>query len=375
MRLKKALWILPPVFLALFFSGRRYSVGSGGYDLSRFRQDAGLTSVPGELRGLVASNSQAVRKILAQKRDRGLRFVIIGDTVSNDNAVFKGFLGEIAALEPRPSFIVHLGDRAASPIIESYGAYLKDVRNAPCPVLHVNGNHDVREEGERISQAFFGDRDFSFDRGDMRFIFMDDNPERGRRGGHGRFSPAQLAWLEDRLKAPRPARKFFFAHFPPQAPFKDIDPGPASLFTPPLDNEKEFLDLLARYHVALAAFGHRHVYASRVYDGVLMVITGGGGQNNFFDPQVDVPRFTKKNHYSLVDIPDATAFGPLEGLLSCMGRDHETLSVLSFSQPALTAGAGGGPVVLGPSPAPARGLFRGGPVPDPSRSGVSSRTP
>jgi len=375
MSFKKALWILPPVILALFVGGRRYSVVTDGYDLSRFRQDASLTSVPDELRGLVASNRQAVRTILSQKRDRSLRFVIIGDTVSDDNVVFKDFLGEIAALEPRPSFIVHLGDRAASPIIESYGAYFKDIRNAPCPILHVNGNHDLREEGERISQAFFGARDFSFDRGDMRFIFMDDNPEQGRRGGHGRFSPAQLAWLEDRLKAPHPARKFFFAHFPPQAPFKDIDPGPARLFTPPLENEKEFLDLLARYHVVLAAFGHRHVYASRVYDGVLMVITGGGGQNNFFDPQVDVPRFTKKNHYSVVDIPDATPAGPLEGILSCMGRDHETLSVLSFSQPALTAGAGSGPVVLGPSPAPPSSLFRGGLMPDPIRSGESNRTP
>jgi hypothetical protein len=179
MAYKKALWISAPVILALLLGGCKYTA-EGGYDLSSFRRDSSLTSVPDELRGLVPSNSEAVRAILSQDRGRDLRFVVIGDTVCDGNKIFKGFLGEIAELDPRPSFIIHLGDRAAKPIVESYGAYLKDIQDPPCPILHVNGNHDLREEGDRISQAFFGDRDFFFDRGDMRFIFMDDNPEHGR---------------------------------------------------------------------------------------------------------------------------------------------------------------------------------------------------
>ena len=377
MSLKKTLWILlgisVPVVVALSLAGLRYSVEKGGYDLTRFRRESSLTSVPKELRGLVASNPEAIRAILSEKRERGLRFAVIGDTASDHNAVFKDFLKEIAALEPRPSFIVHLGDRAVSPVIESYGAYLKDVQDPPCPIIHVNGNHDLREEGDRISRAFFGAGDFFFDEGDMRFIFMDDNPVHGRRGGHGGFSRAQLTWLEDKLKAPRPARKFFFAHMPPQAPFKKIDPGLAALFTPPLDNEKDFLDLLARYHVAMAAFGHRHVHASELYNGVLMVITGGGGQRNFFDPKVDEPLFTKMRHFTLVDIPDAASLGPLEGVLTCMGRDYRVLSEISFSQPSLSAGGGG--VALGPYYEPSRGMFGLGPNPDLVRTRPTSRTP
>ena len=48
------------LILALFTGRCRYSLEDGGYDLSRFRDDAGLTAVPGELRGLVQSNAEAV---------------------------------------------------------------------------------------------------------------------------------------------------------------------------------------------------------------------------------------------------------------------------------------------------------------------------
>jgi hypothetical protein len=377
MSFKKASWISAPlaIILALFLGGCKYSAEKGGYDLSRFRRESGLTSVPDELRGVVPSNAEAMRAILSQTPERGLRFVIIGDTVSNGNKTFKGFLGEIGELAPRPSFIVHLGDRVASPVVESYGGYFRDIQEAPCPILHVNGNHDLREEGDRISQAFFGAGDFFLDRGDMRFIFMDDNPEHGRKGGHGGFSRDQLAWLEDRLKAPHPARKFFFAHIPPQAPFKRVDPGLAALLTPAIDNEEDFLDLLARYHVVLAAFGHRHVHAEELYRGVLMVITGGGGQRTTFNPKVDEPRFTKKHHYTLVDIPGAGPFEPFQGTLFCMGQDHKTLSVVSFSQPSLIAGAEGGSVVLEPYPSSSRGPLGSAPRPSLFRPVASSRTP
>jgi predicted phosphodiesterase len=368
---KKVLYM--SIILALFTGRCTYSVQDGGYDLSRFGIDADLSTVPDELQGLVPTNSEAVRAIPDAAGDRDLRFVIIGDTVSDENRVFRNFLVEIAALDPRPSFIVHLGDRVGSPVIESYGAYLKAIQDSPCPILHVDGNHDIRDEGERISRAFFGERDFSFDRGDMRFVFMDDNPEHGRKSGRPGFSREQLGWLEDKLKAPYPSRKFFFAHVPPREPFRRISPGLASLFTPELENETAFLGLLARYNVVLAAFGHRHIHASRVYNGVLMVITGGGGQRSLLEPVVNEPRFTKKKHYTLVDIPASGPLAPFEGVLSCMGKGRETLSISSFSQPSLVAERGTGRVALQPYPATERGPYR----PDhltPVRLGASSRT-
>lgn len=362
--------VLISLALALLTGRCRYSVENGGIDLSRFREDTTLVTLPEELRGLVPTNLESGRAIRAGHAGRDLRFVIIGDTVSDHNETFKGFLGEIAALDPPPAFIVHLGDRAVSPVVKSFGAYLKVIEAPPCPILHIDGNHDVREEGERLARAFFGDRDFYFDLDDKRFVFMGNSRPRGAHG----FSREQLDWLEDTLGPSAPARKFFFAHVPPRAPFKKIDPGLASLLTPAVENEKEFLDILSRHHVVLAAFGHRHVHATVVYNGVLMVITGGGGQRNFLDPNVKEPLFTKKKHYTLVDIPRSGFGEPLQGVLSCIGSHHENLFVSSFSQPGLFSGSTDHTVALRPYPASDPVLIRPG---DPTAAGlaVSSRTP
>jgi hypothetical protein len=362
--------ILISLALALLTGRCRYGVENGGIDLSRFREDATLVTLPEPLRGHVPTNGEAVRAVQAGHSGRSLRFVIIGDTISDRNGTFKGFLREIAALDPPPAFIVHLGDRAASPVVKSFGAYLRVIEDPPCPILHIDGNHDVREEGERLARAFFGDRDFYFDLDDRRFVFMGNSWPRGNHG----FSRRQLDWLEGALGPSAPARKFFFAHVPPRAPFKRIDPGLASLLTPAIENEKEFLDILSRHHVVLAAFGHRHVHAELVYNGVLMVITGGGGQRNFLDPNVKEPLFTKKRHYTLVDIPGSGFGEPLQGVLSCIGSHHENLFVSSFSQPGLLSEVVDLAVALRPYPASDPVLVRPG---DPTVAGlaVSGRTP
>jgi len=88
-----------------------------------------------------------------------------------------------------------------------------------------------------------------------------------------------------------------------------------------------------------------------------MVITGGGGQRNFLEPKVREPRFTKKSHYTLVDIPRSGPSELFEGVLSCVGKGHETLSLLSFTQASLFAYRRDISVVLRPSPALAGAHF------------------
>ena len=344
------------LIIALVTGRCSYSIEDDGYDLSRFREDTELTSVPDGLRGIVPTNGEAARAISAHDVGRELRFVIIGDTISDKNRTFRALLGDIAALDPRPSFIVHLGDRVISPVVEYYGTYLKAISDPPSPILHVDGNHDVREEGERISRAFFGDKDFFLDKNGMRFVFM-SNVRKDRGAG---FSREQLGWLEDTLRASAPSRKFVFAHVPPKAPFKKFNPGIYSLFTPRLENEAEFLDILARHNVVAAAFGHRHVHASVVHNGVLMIITGGGGQRNFLEPRVRQPRFTKKRHYTLVDIPRSGLLETFEGTLTCMGLGNETLSATSFIQASPFASGGDLAVMLRPYPVSANAASRPG---------------
>ena len=187
------------IALVLLAGNCRYRAEAGGFDLSAFRDDPELVSLSDSLKGIVPTNAEVIQAVEARDRGGDLRFVVIGDTVSKYNETFKAFLGEIAALDPKPAFIVHLGDRAVSPVIESFGAYLKAIQDPPCPILHVDGNHDLREEGERLARAFFGGRDFTFDLGDKRFVFMGDA---GARWSHG-FSREQLGWLERVLRRAR----------------------------------------------------------------------------------------------------------------------------------------------------------------------------
>lgn len=334
------------IITAAFFMGRcTYSVGDKRYDLSRFSESATAYSIPKELRGIIPSNQDVIEGIVRKHQGPELRFVVIGDTVSNKNRTFKSLLAGIAELEPSPSFIIHLGDRVLSPAHVHYGFYFETIKNFPAPILHVDGNHDIREEGDRISRTFFGERDFFFDLGDIRFIFM-SNVHLGK--GFG-FSQGQMEWLEDKLDTPYPTKKLFFSHVPPKAAFREINPGISSLFTPKLENEDRFLDLLAEFNVAMAAFGHRHVHASKIYRGVLMLITGGGGQRNSLEPVVSEPRFTKKNHYVLVDMSVPMEPGGIEGVLSCMDKSNTPLFISSFFQVSPYAVGFGHSAALRPS--------------------------
>ncbi|MCK7489547.1 MAG: hypothetical protein MZU79_04385 [Anaerotruncus sp.] len=99
-------------------------------------------------------------------------------------------------------------------MVEYYGTYLRDIADPPCPILHIDGNHDVREEGGRISRAFFGETDFTFDLDDMRFVFL-DNVHGDEDFG---FSREQLIWLDNALKAPHPVEEVRLRPRAPQSP-------------------------------------------------------------------------------------------------------------------------------------------------------------
>src|SRR5512136_1610645 len=90
---KRALYM--SLIIALITGRCAYSIEDGGYDLSRFRDDPALTSVPDDLRGLVATNAEAARAVAASPDGGPLRFVVIGDTISDKNRTFRNFLGEI----------------------------------------------------------------------------------------------------------------------------------------------------------------------------------------------------------------------------------------------------------------------------------------
>ena len=289
------------------------------------------------LDGTIRSNSRSIREVLQKREEKQtpwLRFVVIGDTLSDHNLAYREMLAKISRLSPAPEFIVNLGDFIANNLA-SYSYYLDTIRNYPHPIIHVMGNHESDGGGRRITRAIFGEPDFFFDYGDVRFILMSSDIQ----GMTGR----RLDWLEDKLKADRPSKKIFLSHEFPVEPFKELFPGVYSIFVRSWKNEAGLLGLLERYHVRLAFFGHLHRHYQKIHQETVMVITGGGGQRNQLEPRARQPLSTKRNHFTLIDMIAADGEPP-QGVITCVTRSGEPLFMSSFYQgmPDLDSGGSDG---------------------------------
>jgi hypothetical protein len=246
-------------------------------------------------------------------------FVVIADTHVNEheaksaspfetnaraNARARYAFGEIAALDPAPEFVVHLGDivnpMPGLPVYADAAARFKDIV-APLRVpLHlVPGNHDVGDKAvdwmpaDIVSSAYvdlyrktFGADYHAFDSGPLRCIVIDaqllnsDLPEEAQ----------QRAWLEAELAASAGRRVFVFTHYPPyvlsaeeRSTYDNIDqPGRAWL-----------LELLRRHRVEALFAGHVHNFWYDVYGQD----ASGGGTEMYLLPATSFLRHDYSEFY------------------------------------------------------------------------------
>lgn len=218
-------------------------------------------------------------------------FAVIADTHVNEheaksaspfatnaraNARARHAFGEIAALDPAPEFVVHLGDivnpMPGLPVYADAATRFKDiVAGLRVPLHLVPGNHDVGDKAvdwmpaDIVSSDYvalyrktFGADYHAFDCGPLRCIVIDaqllnsDLPEEAE----------QRAWLEAQLAASAGKRVFVFTHYPPyvlnadeRSTYDNIDqPGRAWL-----------LGLLQRHRVEALFAGHVHNFWYDVY--------------------------------------------------------------------------------------------------------------
>lgn len=136
---------------------------------------------------------------------------------------------DIAAMDPAPEFVIHLGDIVhpvpSLPTFDDAVACFKDIASlVDMPVHLVPGNHDVGDKridwmpADQVCDSFlsayraaFGPDYFSFDKGSMRFVMvnsllinsgLDDEQQ-------------QKQWLEGLLESAAGKRVFLFMHYPP----------------------------------------------------------------------------------------------------------------------------------------------------------------
>ncbi len=187
--------------------------------------------------------------------------------LANDRArhVFR----DIAAMQPQPRFVVHLGDIVhpvpSLPTFEDAVARFQDMASVLKVPLHVvPGNHDVGdkridwmpadqvcERYLRIYRQAFGSDYYSFDAGPLRLVAINSLllnsglPD----------EPRQREWLEQQIDGAGGRRVFLFMHYPAYV----HDAGEAGSY----DNVDEparswLLGLIARPEVEAVFAGHVH---------------------------------------------------------------------------------------------------------------------
>lgn len=180
----------------------------------------------------------------ASNGPRLFSFVVVADTHINEddgvssspfhtnslaNARARHVFLDIAAMEPQPKFVVHLGDIVhpvpSLPTFEEAVACFKEIVSpVAVPVHLVPGNHDVGDKrvdwmpADQVCEPFlktyraaFGSDYFAFDEGNLRFVIINSLllnsglPDEAR----------QRQWLESQLLQAQGKRVFLFMHYPP----------------------------------------------------------------------------------------------------------------------------------------------------------------
>lgn len=232
----------------------------------------------------MSENDTEARGALEPSGRRLFSFAVVADTHVNEheersaspfaaNAGANGraryAIAEIAALDPAPEFVVHLGDivhpMPGLPVFAEAARRFKEIASALRVPLHlVPGNHDVGDKAVDwmpadivcsdyvdLYRKTFGKDYYAFDCGALRAIVIDAQlmnsglPEEGE----------QRAWLEAEFATCAGRRVFVFTHYPPYVLIAD-ERGTYDNIDQPA--RAWLLDLLGKYKVEALFAGHVH---------------------------------------------------------------------------------------------------------------------
>lgn len=224
------------------------------------------TSLAGPIRD-ITQNIDQVKRLPSS-----FQFALIGDSRDGDKVYSKLLQG---ILRRRPNFIIHLGDMIPKPGEKEWQHFFDLSKSITIPFFPVVGNHDVGTTlvGEEIYQRQFilpkGKTYYSFWAGDWLFLVLDSEK------GKGRILSDQLDWLKDILETSSYGLRWVFLHRPLFLPPDSFKKGRAMDRYP---DERDRLHRLFLNGKVKAVFsGDDHRYDRRQTDGLLYIITGGGG--------------------------------------------------------------------------------------------------
>jgi hypothetical protein len=220
--------------------------------------------------GSIREVSQGIEKV--QSIEPPFRFAMVGDSRDGEK-VYAQLMKRI--LERKPHFLIHLGDMIPHPGEKEWQKFFEISKPITLPFFPVVGNHDVGagSSGDEVYRKQFflpgGKTYYAFRAGGVLFVILDS--EKGR----GRLTKEQVSWLEDILSSSKEIFKLVFIHRPLFLPIDSLKRGRALDKYPLERDDLHRLFLRGKVKAVFEADDHR--YDRREEDGILYLISGGGG--------------------------------------------------------------------------------------------------
>jgi 3',5'-cyclic AMP phosphodiesterase CpdA len=245
-----------------------------------------------------AQDQQIRQKLVALEKIPGkFSFIVLGDNRSGDD-IYRKIIS--MAMERKPDFVVNTGDMIMTPGSKREWAKFWELsKPITAPYFLTVGNHDAHSKMPRSEKIYKEEVDlpgnelyYSFTAGNSLFIVLDSSLDDQEK----RIVGEQFKWLEAVLANSTKKHKFVFLHHPLYTDLGKGHHAHDSLDKYPESRDKLHL-LLSKYKVDAVFAGHEHYYEKRTVDGILYIITGGGGA-----PIYDMEEYGGFNHFVQVTV-------------------------------------------------------------------------
>ncbi|MEK7377185.1 MAG: metallophosphoesterase, partial [Candidatus Margulisiibacteriota bacterium] len=163
-------------------------------------------------------------------------------------------------------FAVCTGDMTPSGTKWEYDKYKSMTDASGIKFYNVLGNHDKYRGGIRNYEKLFGRPYYSWDSGGAHFIALENNSKNG-------LGSAQMSWLNADLEANKDKPKFIFMH----KPLFDITGSFPDQVMKPETQARILMKVFEQNRVVAVFCGHIHGYAKEKVNGIVYIVTGGGG--------------------------------------------------------------------------------------------------
>lgn len=238
--------------------------------------------------------------ILPLPSEAEFRFAAYGDTRDGHAAHRRIIEGVVAS---GPAFVLQTGDLVSDSSVSSQWVTFDDITlkmRSTIPYYPARGNHDnqggtffdeyLPTEGIH-REGFY----YSFDKGRLHFIAIDTEDDLVASG-------PQYTWLEADMKKAKTEDRFIIPYY-----HKAIySIGPHATQRDVLELRPILHDLFRKYDVKLVFQGHDHIYYRTLRDGIVYVVTGGGGAPLYSTrhPEMALPEDVSEvvHHFCIGDV-------------------------------------------------------------------------